>query len=539
MNEQQKKTAGSSIPDRAVIQTKRNISIVWIVPLVALFIGGWLVFKALTEKGPVITITFKNAEGLEAGKTKIKFKDVEVGKVEDITLCPDLSKVIVKAQLTRDMKDHLSVNTRFWVVRARVIGGGISGLGTIFSGAYIGMDPGKPGKKARSFTGMETPPVVTTDLPGRHFILRSETLGSQDIGNPVYFRQLKVGQVVAYQLDKSGKTVDIKIFVHAPYHKFVRENTRFWDAGGVDISVNAEGIKVDTEPLVAMMIGGIAFETPDHYETAPIAKDGQIFKLFKNREDIYKKTYSKKTRWILNFEGSVWGLSVGAPVKLKGIKIGKVIDIKLEFDYESMTFRIPVTIEIEPERIDMTGDQVIDRKRENEILVEKGLRAQLKQGNLLTGQLYIDLDMYPDAPPRKILYGGEYPELPTIPTKIEEITNGITRIVKKLETIPLEQIGKDLQETMAHLNNSTEQLARLIKNLDETVAPAAETAMLQSKRTLLKMEQLLNAESPTGYELKQTLFEISKAARNLSVLADYLGQHPESLIFGKDRDDEK
>jgi paraquat-inducible protein B len=539
MNEQQIQETGASVAAQAVVQPKKSVSIVWIVPLVALLIGGWLLYKAISEKGPCITITFESAEGLEAGKTKIKFKDVEVGQVEEIHLSPDLSHVMVTAQLTRDAKDYLTENTRFWVVRARIAGGGVSGLSTLFSGAYIGIDPGKPGKTARSFKGLERPPIVTTDLPGRHFVLKAERLGSLGVGKPVYFRQIKVGQVVAYEMEKDGQSVDIGIFIHAPHHERVRENTRFWNAGGVDVSVDANGIKVYTESFVTLMIGGIAFETPKDSEPGPAAKEGDIFRLYDKREDIYKKTYVKKTRWLLHFQGSVGGLSVGAPVKFKGITIGEVIDLKLEFDYDAMAFRIPVEIEIEPERIAMTGKETIDRQRGNEFLVEKGLRAQLKQGNLLTGQLYIDLDMYPDEPPRKIVYGGKYPELPTIPTPLEEITRSIAKIVDKLEKLPLEQIGKDLRETLAHLNKSTEQLLKLMQNLDETVAPAATATLERSQTTLIKLDRLLSAESPTGHELKRALAELADAARNISVLADYLGRHPESLVFGKEKRNEK
>jgi paraquat-inducible protein B len=539
MNEQPRDETTHSGAARAVVKPKKNISIVWIVPLVALLIGGWLAYKAFTEKGPCITITFKSAEGLEAGKTKIKFKDVDVGQVEKIRLSPDLSQVMVTVELMKQAKDFLSENTRFWVVRARVAGGGVSGLGTLFSGAYIGMDPGNPGKEALSFKGLETPPIVTTDLPGRHFMLESETRGSLDVGDPVYFRQIQVGQVVAYEMEKDGHAVDIKIFIHSPHHERVRKTTRFWNAGGLDVSVDAGGIKVNTESFVTIMIGGIAFETPMDSDPGPAAQENEIFRLYDRREDIYKKTYVKKTRWMLYFEGSVGGLSAGAPVKFKGIKIGEVIDIKLEFDYDAMAFRIPVEIEIEPERIAMTGKQTIDRMRGNEILVEKGLRAQLKQGNLLTGQLYIDLDMYPNEPPRKIVYGGRYPEIPTIPTPIEEITKGITRIVDKLEKLPLEQIGNDLRETLAHLNKSTEQLLKLMQNLDETVAPAATGMLERSQTTLMKLDRLLSAESPTGHELKRVLTELADAARNISVLADYLGRHPDSLVFGKEKRNEK
>ena len=404
---------------------------------------------------------------------------------------------------------------------------------------YIGIDPGKPGKKASSFKGLETPPIVTTDLPGRHFMLKAKTRSSLDVGDPVYFRQIQVGQVVAYEMEKDGQAVDIRIFIHAPHHERVHKNTRFWNAGGLDVSVDAGGIKVKTESFVTIMIGGIAFETPMDSEPGPAAKEGEIFRLYDRWEDIYKKTYVKKIRWLLHFEGSVGGLSVGAPVKFKGIKIGEVLDIKLKFDYDAMAFQIPVEVEIEPERIAMTGKQTIDRKRGNEILVEKGLRAQLKKGNLITGQLFIDLDMYPDEPPRKIVYGGKYPELPTIQTPIEEISRGITRIVDKLEKLPLEQIGNDLRDTMAHLNKSTEQLQKLMQNIDEKVAPAATATLEKTETTLTKVDRLLDAESPTGHELKQALSELADAARNISVLADYLGRHPDSLVFGKEKRNEK
>ncbi|MEJ2656665.1 MAG: MlaD family protein [Desulfobacterales bacterium] len=539
MNEQQGEETGDLGAAQAVIKPKKSISIVWIVPLAALLIGGWLAYKAITEKGPTITITFQSAEGMEAGKTKIKLKNVEVGQVEEIHLSADLSQVMVTAQMTRDAEDYLSENTRFWVVRARVMGGGVSGLGTLFSGAYIGMDPGKPGNEARSFRGLETPPIVTTDLPGRHFILRAERLGSLDIGKPVYFRQIQVGQVVAYEMEKDGNAVDIKIFIHAPYHELVRNNTRFWNAGGLDVSLDANGIKVNTESFVTLMIGGVAFETPMDTEPGPAAREDEIFQLYDRYEDIYKKTYMKKKRWLLRFEGSVGGLSVGAPVKLKGIRIGKVIDINLEFDFDALAFRIPVVIETEQERIGFTGRQTVAIERGVELLVEKGLRAQLKPGNLLTGQLYINFDMYPDESPRKVDYGGKYPELPTIPTPIEEMTRGITKVLDRLEKLPLEQIGKDLQETLAHLNKSTEQLHKFMQNLDGTVIPAATDTLERSQTTLMKLDRLLSAESPTGHELKRALAELADAARNISVLADYLGRHPESLVFGKDKRNEK
>jgi paraquat-inducible protein B len=524
----------------AVVKMKKQFSIVWVVPLVALLIGGWLAFKAISEKGPTITITFKTAEGLEAGKTKIKYKDVEVGQVESIILGGDGSYVIVTAEMVHGAEGRLTENTRFWVERARIGAGGAAGLGTLFAGAYIGLDLGEPGgKPTLSFTGLEIPPVVTTGLPGHHFKLKAEKLGSLNVGSPIYYRQIKVGQVVAYKMVEDGAAVDFQIFVHAPYHEYVRKNTRFWNASGVDVSVDASGIQVNTESFMSIMIGGVAFDTPANLEPGAAAQEGATFQLYESREKIFEKAYVKKRPWLLYFDGSVRGLAVGAPVELQGIQIGEVTDITLEFDREKQAFRIPVLVELEPERIKVIGKKTVDKKRYMEILVEKGLRAQLKTGSLLTGQLLVGLDVHPDAPPAKINWDGRYPELPTMPTSIEEITSGVTRIVEKLDTIPLEQIGQDLQKTMANLSKTTAEMEKLMKKLDANVAPAATDTLKQAQTTLSKVDRLLNADSPTGHELKRALAELADAARNISILVDYLERHPDSLVFGKEASNEK
>ena len=541
MNEENGSSRNPSATPEAIVKTKKSFSfsLVWLVPLVAALIGGWLVYKAFSEKGPTITITFKTAEGLEAGKTKIKYKDVDIGQVESIDISEDLSHVIVTAEMGKRADKHLTENTRFWVVRARVAAGGVSGLGTIFSGAYIGIDPGKPGKPARSFEGLEIPPVITTGLPGAHFTLKAERLGSLDIGSPVYYRQIKVGQVVAYELEKDGTVVNIKIFIQAPHDQEVRQNTRFWNASGLDVSVDASGIKVNTESFVTMMVGGIAFDSPTNLEPGSPAQENQTFRLFESRAKSLEEAYVRKRPWLLHFDGSVRGLSVGAPVDFRGIEIGKVIDIILEFDWEKLAFRIPVLIELEPDRIDWVGKQTMDRRQGMDFLVEKGLRARLKQGSLLTGQLYIALDMYPDALPAKIVWSEPYAELPTIPTPMEEITRGVTKFVEKFEKIPLEQIGNDLRDTMANLNKTTEDLQKLVQNLDASVVPAANATLEQTQKTLIKVDRLLNADSPTGHELKRALGELADAARNISILVDYLERHPESVVFGKEKGNEK
>ena len=540
------------LPGPEFRKKKHRISIVWLVPLLALAVGGWLVYKAISEKGPTITISFKSAAGLEAGKTKIKYKDVELGQVVSIELDDGLSQVIVKAELVKKAEKFLSQNSRFWVVRARVGAGSISGLGTLFSGAYIGLDPGKPGKLATHFKGLEIPPVVTTELPGSHYMLRAASLGSLHIGDLVYFRRIEVGQVVSYKLDKDGQAVTVKVFIHDPHHQLVRKNTRFWNASGLDVAIDAEGIRVDTESFATLMAGGIAFDTPVDQEAGEPAEENDVFKLYKNRESMSEKIYVKKNRWLLYFDGGARGLYSGAPVELQGIKIGQVLDVNLEFNVEKAAFRVPVLIETEPDRIRTIGKfpEGAEKQKVMDYLVGKGMRAQLKTGSLITGQLLVALDMHPEAPPAKINWEGSYPEVPTVPTAMEEITTSLTQLLKKLEKLPVEQIGNDLRDTVSgvkRLINSAE-LQQSVKALDQTlnqaqkfvaalntdIAPELKTAVSNLNAALIQAQKLAKSlNSNVAPQADRTLKEFQAAARSIKVWAEYLERHPEALIRGK------
>lgn len=564
------------IPEALIEEKKNRFSIVWLLPLVALIIGGWLVWKSMSEKGPTVTITFKSADGLEARKTKIKYKDVEIGKVEKIRLGEDLSFVEITAEFVKDADRLLSENTRFWVVRARVAAGEVSGLGTLFSGAYIGIDPGSPGKSQYRFTGLETPPVVTTDLPGSHFLLQASRLASLDIGSPVYYRQIKVGQVVEYHLGEDGSAVSIRIFIESPHHKRVMRNTRFWNAGGMDFILDANGIKVNTESFLTIMLGGIAFDTPDNLEPSGPAGESDVFPLYESRENASEKKYAKKERWLMQFEGSVRGLSAGAPVELRGIRIGQVVDVSLEFDYDRHEIRIPVLVEIESDRITHSGNipEDSDHRREvMDLMVKKGLRAQLSSANLITGQLLVSLDFHEKASPRNIVWEGRYPLFPTIPAPLDEMTTSLAHLLSKLEAVPIEQIGKDLGDVVrganevvnsgelksalaalnqtlselksfavrinadlspelkkaaGNLNDSLAHLENTLKQVDKKVTP-------QLQSTLSGVEHFVSRDSAIYSDMKRMMVELADAARSIRMVADYLERHPEALIYGKDK----
>ena len=541
-------TETQEIP-QAMVQTRRQISIVWLVPLVAILIGGWLAYKGLSEKGPVVTISFESAEGLEAGKTKVRYKDVEIGLVNTIRFNADLSRVLVTAELVKEAGPYLTENTRFWVVRPRVTASGVSGLGTLFSGAYIGMDPGKEGRPAQDFKGLEIPPVVTTGMPGRDFLLKATTLGSLDIGSPVLYRQIQVGQVIGYDLEEKGQSLKIKIFINAPHDKLVKKNTRFWNASGFDLKLDAGGLKLNTESLVSIMMGGIAFDTPTSLEAGGPAQEGDVFKLYETRSAIFERTYAEKNYFLLHFNESIRGLSVGAPVEFRGIKIGHVIDIKPEYDPETLSPKIAVLIETEPQRFGSPAEDAADSKKRLQKLVDRGLRAQLKTGSLLTGQLFIGLDFHPDAPPAQVKYGEKFPEFPTIPAPLQIITARVNQLLGKLETVPIEQIGKDLGDTLKNvkglseskellqavqaLNETLQETRQLVQNLDSKIAPEISSTLDQAQKTLVSVEGILGQDSPLQHEMRQAFMELGEAARSVRILVDYLERHPNALIYGK------
>ena len=545
--ESREQPSPDAIPE-ATVKTKRNISIVWLIPVVAAIIGAFLAYKAFSERGPTITIYFKTAGGLAVDKTKIKFKNVEVGKVIDIALDEGISRVKVVAELRKGSEPYLTDKTRFWVVRARVAAGEVSGLGTLFSGAYIGIDPVAEGEPTRSFVGLERPPLFRTDEPGAVFNLRSDRLGSLERGSPVFYRQFKVGRVTDYDLAEDGQSVNVQVFVHAPDHERVRHNTLFWNASGLDVSLTADGVNVDTESFVSMLVGGISFDTPEGFKPGDPPKEGHVFNLYPNRQATTERTYVEKEYYLLYFAGSVRGLSVGAPVEVRGIKFGEVVDIELQFDVGQLEPRIPVLIRTEPGRIEFVGGE--DTGVSNlDALVAKGMRAQLRTGSLLTGQLYVDIDIFPDAEPAKVNYEGPYPVIPTLPSSMEELRASVAGVLAKIEQLPIAEIGTHLNNTLAgtdrlvnspelteaveKLNATIKDTRGLVQSLDARVASEAVKTLEQARVTLAALEGSISPNSELYTQLSELVNELARTAQSIRLLADYLERNPSALIRGK------
>jgi paraquat-inducible protein B len=534
------------LPDlpEAVSAPKRRWApqLIWIIPIVAVLAGAWLAAKAILERGPTITISFKTGEGLEAGKTKIKYKDVDIGLVKEIALSEDRKRVVATAELDKDAADLLVEDTRFWPVRPRITASGVSGLGTLLSGPYVAMDIGRSKQKRRDFVALEVAPIVTHEDPGREFILRAADLGSHDVGVPVYFRRLPVGEVVARELDKDGTGVSIRIFVRAPYDQYVTTHTRFWNATGVDVTLDVAGFRVQTESLVSILIGGIAFQAAPDGAAAPAADANTVFNLFPTREEAMKRPDLEILHFVLVFRQSVRGLSVGAPVEFRGVTIGEVVRIGAEFDPKAFNFVQPVEINLYPDRLRVhsrdSGTMLPPsatpeaRLKRMQLFVDKGFRAQLRTGNLLTGQSYVAVDFFPDAP--KVKFDpSKPPEIPTLPGAFEELEATVASIVKKLDKVQYEQIGADVRKVMATLDQALKSADVLVKRLDTETTPELNRALEEGRRALKSADSALATESPLQTDLRDALREITRAAASIRALTDYLERQPQSLIRGK------
>jgi paraquat-inducible protein B len=520
-----------------------RLQLVWILPAVVVLAGSFVVIREKLAQGTSIEIRFANAEGLEANKTKVRYKDVEIGEVAAIRVGDDRKEVIVTADIHRDARSYLVDDTRFWVVRPRVSGAGVSGLATLVSGAYISVDIGHAAAKRDHFVGLEIPPIVTADLPGREFILHADDLGSLDIGSSVFYRHITAGQVVGYTLDPGGTGVTIQVFINAPFDAYVTGATRFWQASGVDMSVSAEGVKLHTESLASILEGGVAFGALPGAATTPVAVDTP-FTLYEAQDRAMRPTETEIRAFVMYFGGTLRGLSAGAPVELHGITVGEVRSVDVEYDPSAGSLAFPVVVELYPQRLrgrmqhpgrvapvrdtsEASSRALIDS------LVAHGLRAELKTGNLLTGQKFIALDMHQDAPKDRVGWMEQPAIFPTISSGLDDIQDSVGVIAKKLSKVPFDQLSARLMNAMGSLDQTMKSADHLLKNVDGNLAPQVQATLAEAQAALKNAKDLLGQDAPLENDLGSTLLQVSRAAKSISALVDYLERHPESLLLGK------
>ncbi len=517
-----------------------RLPLVWILPAVVVLAGGFVVIREKLAQGTSIEIRFENAEGLEANKTKVRYKDVDIGEVRDIRVGDDRKEVIVTADIHQHAKSYLLEDTRFWVVRPRISGAGVSGLATLVSGAYISVDVGQSTVKRDHFVGLEVPPIVTADLPGREFVLHADDLGSLDIGSSVFYRHITAGQVVGYNLDPGGTGVTIKVFINAPFDVYVTSDTRFWQASGIDMSVNADGVKLRTESLTSILEGGVAFGTPPGAPTPRVAAD-TAFTLFNDQDRAMRPSETEISDFVMYFGGSLRGLSAGAPVDLQGITVGEVKSLDVEFDDRTKLLAFPVVVELYPQRLRGRAHRAAPSHPPSELktrelidsLVAHGLRAELKTGNLLTGQKFVSLEMHRDIPKQRVVWNEQPAIFPTISGSLDDIQDSVGVIAKKLSKVPFDQLSARLLSAMNSLDQTLKSADQLLHNVDSNLAPQMQTTLAEAQAALKNAKDLLGQDAPLENDLGSTLLQVSRAAKSISALVDYLERHPESLLRGK------
>ena len=530
----------SAVPARSL---SARFPLVWGLPVVVVLAGAFVVIHEKLKQGTTVEIAFHNAEDLEANKTKIRYKEVEIGQVSEIHVSRDRQEVLVEANIHRDASDYLVEDTKFWVVRPRVSAAGITGLGTLVSGAYISVDVGHSTAPRTKFVGLEIPPIVTSGLPGREFILHADDLGSLGIGSSVFYRHIAAGQVIAYTLDPAGTGVTIKVFVNAPFDSYVTGGTRFWQASGIDMSVNADGVKLRTESLTSILQGGVAFQALPG-ESLSRASADTAFTLYPDQDRAMRPIETEIRSFVMYFGGSLRGLSAGAAVELHGIPVGEVRSVDVEYDREAGTLHYPVEVNLYPQRIRGREARNARHKSVNtgveaatqdliDSLVAHGLRAELKTGNLLTGQKYVDLDMHRDAQAEAIHWSSDVSVFPTVSNGLDDIQDSLGTVARKLSKVPFDQISYRLLATLTNLEQTLKSTDELMRHVDTGIAPQVEATLAEARAAMKNAKDLLSRDAPLQSDLGTTLLQLSRAAKSVTALVDYLERHPEALLRGK------
>ncbi|MER1968596.1 MlaD family protein [Castellaniella sp. GW247-6E4] len=535
--------------ERPVVRVGKGArwSWIWLVPLLAVLMGISLLVTHWLRTGPVITISFESADGLSAGQTKLRYKDVIVGQVSALRVADDRQHVQVDIQLEQEGSGYITQKaSRFWVVRPQLSLTGVSGLGTLMSGVYISVDaPTKIEEGARTyqFTGLEKPPEVTSGRRGTRYVLRAHDLGSLDIGTGVYYRRILVGRVVGYEMSRDGSSVLIQFFVDAPYDRFVTADSRFWNISGIDVTLSPEGINMRVAGLSSVLAGGVAFAQADEVSSydgvadkTPVAANYE-FTLFPTRDDALADPDGPPLQVIMRFDQSVRGLRVGAPVDFRGMELGRVVDIDLEFDPGKRHFYTRVRADLYPLRFAEAYEALLKANKGKggrellQTLVRHGMRAQLRSAALVTGQQYVALDFFPKAkPPTEAAPDyGEAIGVPTMPGELNQLQQQVGSIVSKLDAVPIKEIGEGLDASLKSLNI-------LLRQFDASLTPQATAALKSVQRSFDRIGQTLGPEAPLLGGLHSTLGELERAARALRTLADFLQAHPEALVRGHPTD---
>lgn len=521
---------------------RSRLSVIWLIPVVALAIAGWLGLRTVREQGPIVTLQFNGADSLVAGQTRVRHKAVELGQVESISLTDDMARVLVRVRMTREATPYLTNQARFWVVRPRLSSGSLAGIETLVSGSYIEMDPGgRDGEAKTNFVGLEQPPGVRSGEPGRTFVLKADRIGSLGPGAPVFYRDVTVGEVLGYDLGGGVGPVTIRVFVRAPFDGFVRAGSVFWNASGLSVQIGADGVRVELASLQAVLNGGVAFSNPQE-GTNPASAD-EVFTLYPSNSEAVAAGYTNRLLFVTYFTSPVRGLAVGSAVEFLGIQVGTVRDVRLVIDDASGTARVRVGFEVQPERIvsaeqSSKGPLEVARK-----MVRNGLRAQTKTASYLTGQLVLAVDFVQGAAPAELVVDGKDWVLPSVGGGLDNILTAVSGISAKLDRLPIEQIAGNLNITLQSAAGAMGSIQELVRKTDAGLTPALkrlpeiaqalQEASVRAGRTFASIEGSYGQSSQFSRELDRAMTQVGDTARSIRILADYLDRHPEALVRGR------
>jgi len=521
--------------NKPVVSSGGGLSTIWIIPILAVGLGIWMVLYSFMNEGPELEISFNNADGLTAGKTKLKYLSVDIGQVESVTLNADASGVIVTAKLEKVHEDLLKDDTRFWVEKARIGAGGVTGLSTILSGAYIKLAPGKKDLAGSAkYVGLEVPPLTEVGAPGARLVIEAESASSISVGDSVLYHDYVVGRVESMEFDHKKEKISYGVFIDAPYHKLLNTSVRFWNISGFSLTASAEGVSLDTGSLETILSGGISFGVPEGMPVGSTVKDGTIFTLYSNYSDTLEEAYKYGEYFVVSFKQNLAGLVPGAPVQYRGITIGRVERVLLKEmvsqGTRTMGSAIPVLIYLEPGRLEI-GDNSEGKKQLISIVkkgVEGGLRATLASGNLLTGSLLVSLDYFPDEEKAELGSFNQYQVIPSISGGLEQIQHSIAQFLKKLNSLPLENIASTSGEALASLNVllSSEEIKNIPIQLSDAVTAMNAQKIPEKLASALDSLKLtldgLAPGSPVYNDLDNTLYELNDALQGVEELTQSL-----------------
>lgn len=459
---------------------RRRLSLVWVFPLIAILVAVVLIWREYAERGPLVQIVFPTASGITAGETPVKFRNVEVGRIETIHFSKDLSTVIASARMSHDVAPYLDEDAEFWVVRPEVSARGISGLDTVISGSYIeGAWNADIGKRKKRFTARDTPPLTTSDTPGQRIVLQAPEGGSLSVGAPIFYRQVEVGHIESKRLTPDGDAVEFDVFIDAPNDRRLTAGTRFWNVSGVDLNLGTDGARLRIASLASLIQGGASFDNVAGGSSEPVT-DGHVYNLFNTEGEARDLAMAagNGNHLLLNlhFAGSLNGLKVGAPVHYQGIRVGRVNKISAKVKRDIKTFSNRVVIAVSPTLLGLDDGDVEGALDFLDAAVQRGLRAQLTSSSLLTGALlvrFVNVDMKPGEAPKKIRrYSDGLPRFPSVASDLDNLTGSVEGMLQRIDGLPIEEMLANAVLLLENANKfvASDELRGVPGEANETLA---------------------------------------------------------------------